>query len=72
MTVTMKTTLEKPVYATMKEACSYIRIPYETGRRAEVWMEWKEKYGVRISRVGKRLIMPYTDLDAMVAMREIV
>ncbi len=61
-------TIKSP-YATLREACAYLRVSYSHGTK--VWPEWKEKYGVRISRMGRGLVMPYKDLDRMVEMREI-
>jgi hypothetical protein len=64
----MKSEIKSP-YATLKEAAAYVRISYFQASRD--WPEWKEKFGVRISRIGNGLRMRYTDLDSMMEQREI-
>lgn len=56
-------------YATLREAAAYMRVSYKYVK--EHLIEFKEKYGVRVSKVANRFIVPYADLDAMISQREV-
>lgn len=58
-------------YATLKEAAKYLRISYSTATKQQGWVMWRERYGVRVSKIGRVIVMPYEDLDLMVQQMEV-
>jgi hypothetical protein len=62
---------KKSPYATLREAAEYLRISYSAATKPDGWVTWRERYGVRVSKIGRKLVIPYVDLDKMLSQMEI-